>query len=53
LILDNPTGKNKIKFALSSVSMDGALLNLRTEVPGWNFEAVKKTGTGFLGKRIA
>ncbi len=33
--------KIKIKFALSPVSMDGALLNLRTEAPGWDFEAVK------------
>ncbi|HXB09229.1 MAG TPA: glycoside hydrolase domain-containing protein, partial [Puia sp.] len=36
--------KVKIKFALSPVSMDGALLNLRTETPGWDFEAVKKRG---------
>lgn len=36
--------KIKIKFALSAVSMDGALENLRAEVPGWDFEAVKKAG---------
>ena len=36
--------KIKIKFALSPVSMDGALENLHTETPGWDFEAVKKAG---------
>lgn len=34
----------KIKFALSPVSMEGALLNLRTEVPGWDFDAVRRQG---------
>jgi len=37
-------GKVKIKFALSPVSMEGALLNLRTEIPGWDFEAVRRQG---------
>lgn len=32
-----------VKMALSPVSMEGALLNLRTEAPGWNFEAIKQT----------
>jgi predicted alpha-1,2-mannosidase len=36
--------KIKIKFALSSVSTEGALLNLRTEAPGWDFDAVRKAG---------
>ena len=36
--------KVKIKFALSPVSTDGALLNMRTEVPGWDFEKVKAEG---------
>ncbi len=31
----------KIKFALSSVSTEGALLNLKTEVPHWDFDKVK------------
>ncbi len=31
----------KIKFALSPVSTYGALLNLQTEVPTWDFEQVK------------
>lgn len=33
--------KIKIKFALSSVSTEGALLNLNTELPHWDFERVK------------
>lgn len=32
----------KIKFALSPVSTNGALNNLKAEVPGWDFEEVKK-----------
>jgi predicted alpha-1,2-mannosidase len=30
-----------IKFALSGVSTEGAVQNLQTEIPHWNFEAVK------------
>ncbi len=30
--------KIKIKIGLSAVSMDGALQNLQTEIPDWNFE---------------
>ncbi len=36
--------KIKLKFALSSVSTDGALLNLRTEAPGWDFDQVRSQG---------
>jgi predicted alpha-1,2-mannosidase len=36
--------KIKIKFALSPVSMDGALNNMKAEIPGWDFEQVKKDG---------
>ncbi len=36
--------KIKLKLALSSVSTDGALLNLRTEIPGWDFMAVRQAG---------
>jgi predicted alpha-1,2-mannosidase len=31
------------KVALSSVSVEGAKLNLKTEIAGWDFEAVKKS----------
>ncbi|MDN5286114.1 MAG: glycoside hydrolase family 92 protein [Mucilaginibacter sp.] len=36
--------KIKIKFALSPVSTHGALNNLRTEIPGWDFDKVKNDG---------
>jgi predicted alpha-1,2-mannosidase len=36
--------KIKIKFAISPVSMDGALNNMRTELPGWDFDKVKNDG---------
>ncbi|SDP55976.1 alpha-1,2-mannosidase, putative [Mucilaginibacter sp. OK268] len=36
--------KIRIKFAISPVSMDGALNNMRTELPGWDFEKVKNDG---------
>ncbi|MCB0278288.1 MAG: GH92 family glycosyl hydrolase [Calditrichaeota bacterium] len=32
----------KVKFALSSVSTAGALKNLEAEIPGWDFDQVKK-----------
>ncbi|MEO9143983.1 MAG: GH92 family glycosyl hydrolase [Ginsengibacter sp.] len=34
----------KIKVAISAVSIPGAINNLFSEVPGWNFEQVKKRG---------
>jgi len=43
-ILDFNLSKNKIvqvKIALSTVSIQGAKLNLTTEIPHWNFEKVK------------
>jgi predicted alpha-1,2-mannosidase len=36
--------KVKMKMALSSVSMDGALNNLCAEAPGWSFEQIKAKG---------
>jgi predicted alpha-1,2-mannosidase len=33
--------KVKVKFALSPVSTAGALQNLRTEAPGWDFDRIK------------
>ena len=36
--------KIKIKFALSPVSMDGALANMQAEAPGWDFDKVKADG---------
>lgn len=34
--------KINIKFALSPVSTEGALQNLRTEAPGWDFDQVRR-----------
>lgn len=34
----------QLKVALSPVSMDGALLNMKTEIPHWNFDQVKQAG---------
>ncbi|MTH14202.1 glycoside hydrolase family 92 protein [Flavobacterium sp. LC2016-01] len=38
----NEGEKIKIKMALSPVSSAGALVNMKKEVPGWDFEKVKK-----------
>ena len=45
--------KIKIKFALSSVNTEGALLNLRTEAPGWNFDQVKQQAQDAWNKELA
>ena len=44
--------KIKIKFALSSVSQENALLNLKTEIPHWDFEKVKKDGQEIWNKEL-
>ncbi|MEP7143036.1 MAG: GH92 family glycosyl hydrolase [Ferruginibacter sp.] len=44
--------KVKIKFALSSVSTEGALLNLRTETPSWDFEGVKQASQDLWNKEL-
>jgi predicted alpha-1,2-mannosidase len=44
--------KIKIKMALSPVSMDGALANLRTEAQGWDFEKMKTTGQAIWEKEL-
>ncbi len=43
----------KLKFALSPVSMKNALVNLRTEAPGWDFEAVKQQGQAFWQQELS
>lgn len=45
--------KIKIKFALSPVSQENALNNLRTEIPGWNFEKVKTDGQEAWNKELS
>ena len=44
--------KIKIKFALSSVSTEGALQNLFDEIPHWNFEQTKKEGQAFWNREL-
>jgi predicted alpha-1,2-mannosidase len=45
--------KIRIKFALSPVSTENALENLRTEIPGWDFDEVKKEGQGAWNKELS
>jgi predicted alpha-1,2-mannosidase len=44
--------KIKIKFALSPVSMDGAMANMQAEVPGWDFDKVKNDGQAQWEKEL-
>jgi predicted alpha-1,2-mannosidase len=44
--------KIKIKFALSPVSMDGALANMKAELPGWDFEKTKAEGQAAWEKEL-
>jgi len=44
--------KIKIKFALSSVSTNGALNNLKAEVPHWDFTKVKNKGQELWNKEL-
>ena len=53
---DFKTAKNekiKIKFALSPVSTDGAMKNLRSEIPHWDFERVKREGQAAWNRELA
>jgi len=45
--------KIQIKFALSSVSTAGALKNLKTEIPHWDFEEIKKQGEKKWNKELS
>jgi predicted alpha-1,2-mannosidase len=44
--------KVKIKFAISPVSTDNALLNMKTEIPGWDFNLVKQQGQQAWNKEL-
>ncbi len=44
--------KIKLKMALSPVSMEGALMNLRIEIPRWDFEAVKRAAQDAWQKEL-
>jgi len=42
----------KIKFALSPVSQENALQNMRSEISGWNFEQVKNQAQASWNKEL-
>lgn len=44
--------KIKIKFALSPVSTEGALLNLRTELPHWDFDRARADAQAAWNKEL-
>lgn len=44
--------KIKVKFALSPVSTAGAMNNLRTETPDWDFEKVKTAGQNLWNQEL-
>jgi predicted alpha-1,2-mannosidase len=44
--------KIKVKFALSSVSMEGALKNMKEELPGWDFDKTKKQAQELWNKEL-
>lgn len=44
--------KIKIKFALSPVSTEGAMKNLKTEIPHWDFERTKREGQAMWNKEL-
>jgi predicted alpha-1,2-mannosidase len=44
--------KIKIKLALSPVSTEGALSNLRSEIPDWDFERVKREGQATWNREL-
>jgi predicted alpha-1,2-mannosidase len=44
--------KIKIKFALSPVSTEGAIKNLKAEIPHWDFGAVKKQSQDLWNKEL-
>ena len=45
--------KINIKFALSSVSTDGAMKNLETEIPHWDFNKTKEETKGKWNKELS
>lgn len=44
--------KIKIKFALSPVSTEGAMKNLKAEIPHWDFEKTKREGQAAWNKEL-
>ncbi|WP_027375743.1 GH92 family glycosyl hydrolase [Kaistella palustris] len=53
---DFDTAENEailIKFALSGVSTSGAMKNLEAEIPGWDFEKIKKESAAKWQKELS
>ncbi|MBU3123966.1 GH92 family glycosyl hydrolase [Sinomicrobium sp. 2019215] len=44
--------KVKIKFAISPVSTEGALANMKAEIPHWDFDQVKQKGRELWNKEL-
>ncbi len=44
--------KLMVKFALSSVSTEGALKNMQAEIPGWDFDRVVREGQASWNKEL-
>jgi predicted alpha-1,2-mannosidase len=42
-----------VKVGISSVSIDGAALNLKTEMPDWDFEKIKTTARNAWNKELS
>jgi len=45
--------KIKIKMAISPVSQDNALENMRAEIPGWDFDQVRKQARGEWNRELS
>jgi predicted alpha-1,2-mannosidase len=45
--------KIRIKFALSPVSTEGAMANLKTEIPHWDFERVKREAQASWNRELS
>ncbi|WP_394826030.1 GH92 family glycosyl hydrolase [Pendulispora albinea] len=43
----------QLKVAISSVGIDGALANLRAEIPDWNFDAVRRAARESWSRELA
>ena len=55
-ILDFVLPKNQtlqVKIALSTVSIEGSALNLKSEIPHWNFELVKQNAENVWNKYLS
>jgi predicted alpha-1,2-mannosidase len=45
--------KMQIKFALSPVSMSGAMANMQAEIPHWDFERVRREGQAAWNRELS